>query len=244
MTCWRHYTARLGGTMKEQNFSDLSYTLLSGDPARNGASARLHDETFVFWKDFWTSLFRSVGSSQQVNPDDFRRQNYLSVFTAGEKVVALHTYTLFDLAYRSERDHSYFTRYYSESALAAIQAAGVRKAMTMEYFSVAPEWRSKQIGVSFASIVAGVGVRLAQSLGVDAILSVARTDIGVDRIGKAFGAEAVGTLSAHNTPVELLAFYKQRLHPHADPTISRWVEHFWNARRNEVIADRSLPMAA
>jgi len=212
--------------MDGTRLAQLRYFLLGSE------HSDVRDSAYRFWKSFWTDVYRAVGNDEGPHDDDFHRQTYLSVITENDEVVALHTYTIFDLASEADRNHSYFRRYYSTDAIDALRRSGVKRAMTMEYFSVNRDWRSKHVGMSFASVVAGLGVRLAQNIGVDAIVSAARTDVGADRIGKAFGAETVATTQVNGVNTELLVFHRDAMHAHADATIEQWVQHFWDRREH------------
>jgi hypothetical protein len=223
----------------DERLSRLEYRLLTGRGSDATPSPVL-EEAFRFWSAFWKDVYRSVGATSGPDPEDFRRQSYWSVLTDGAAVVALHGYTRFDLDQRADREHRYFRRYWSPETVAALRGLGVRHVMTMEYFSVSPEWRSKRLGMSLASVVAGLGVELARELGVDGIVSAARVDTGADRIGKAFGAETVATLPVNGVATELLLFSRERWHAHEDPAIRRWVRRLWQSRQEEV----PLPRAA
>lgn len=215
--------------MDAKKLASLQYHLLPGGTA---GDMTLRHLAFQFWAAFWNEVYRSVGAARGPDPRDFDRQSWVSLFLEDGKVVALHAYTAFDLSREEDREHRYFQKYFSPAAMEELSRRGVRRVLTMEYFSVTPEWRSKRVGLSFASVVAGLGVELAQSLGVDGIVSAARTDTGADRIGKAFGAERLATTKVSGVDTELLLFARAEWHPHADPEVSRWVRYFWERRQD------------
>lgn len=210
------------------DFERLSFHLLHGKP-EDAEQAALNDRVYRFWKTFWNGVYRSVGGSNEVVADDFVRQDYISTYLDGDDVVALHAYTFLDVRFLAQREHSYFTQNFTEAGLRAVQKLGLQKIMTMEYFSVAPQWRSRELGMSLASIVCGVGMRFAQSLGVDGVVGSARADVGVDKIGKAFGAETVHRITAHNRPTDLMIVPCGNMREHPNPEITRWVRYFYNS---------------
>jgi hypothetical protein len=224
--------------MGTSSLESLEYRVVSGKPSPETDPA-LHDAVYTFWKQFWSEVYRSVGESGDLSPDDFARQDRIAVFLHEGKVVALHAYTLFDLRFRAQRECSYFARHFADVALRKLEQLGARRVMSMEYIAVSPEWRSKQLGVSLASVIVGLGLRLAETLGVDASISSARMDVGADKICDAFGSTTLAKITAHQRPTALVAFLQGRWHEHGDPEVRRWVSYFWERRRD--VASPAVP---
>lgn len=221
----------------------LTYHLLPGNPGLDFPRADLHDQVYAFWKRFWVAQLEANGTRTKPHPDDFLRQDRVGVLVRGDEIVALHAHTFFDLRRLSAREHSYFSRYYTEKFFTELKERGAHRVMTIENFSLLPAWRSREVGVSLAAVMAGLGLEIAREADVDAAIAVARCDIGVDKIGKDQGAIALDTgLTFHNTPCELVAFFRDKMHPHADENVRKLVAHFW---KNRVVttAPEAAPLA-
>lgn len=212
----------------------LSYVVLRGKP--QGTEKGWHDRAYLFWKRFWTQVLRENGTTETVRADEFLRQDRVTCLAFGDRIVAMHAYTFFDLRYLATRDHAYFKRY-TEKFFRELERRGVSRVMTMEFFSVEPEWRGSRVGVSLASVLAGLGLKIAREEGVQATISIARTDIGAAKIGHEYGAVSLDTgVNVFNTPCDLVAFFPELIHDHADPVVNDLVSHFWRERVDLTLA--------
>lgn len=222
----------------------LSYVILPGRPPLDFAHRQWHDRAFRFWKTFWTEILKENRTAEHVRVADFFRQDCVTLLVHDEEVIAMHTYTFFDLTLAGTKEHEYFERY-SQKFLQDLRRRRVSRVMTMEFFSVARQWRGSQVGVSLASVLAGLGLRIAKEAGVDATISVARADIGAAKIGHDFGAVSLDTkVMVYNTPCDLVAFLPEKLHPHPDPVVNDLVDHFWRVRLDLISASAARPKAA
>ena len=208
----------------------LQHWLIPAKPRVGSPTVALCNKSYLFWKDFWLRIFQENGTNDTPNPDEFFRQDWLSVITRGKRgtVIALHTYTLFNLEQIAAREHSYVTGHFTQRYMDELQARGCRSAMTMEYFAVASEWRSGQLGVPLASVLLGLGLNVARSLEIDVIMGIARTDVGVDKMTHKFGAITVDKgLQLHNTPCDLVAFFRENFQEHRDPQVREFTSTLW-----------------
>jgi hypothetical protein len=210
----------------------LEYHLVPGNLGiADPSNADLYNRAFAFWKGFWSEVFRTNGTSDQPNPDDFLRQHYLGIFEHRGQPVAMHAHSIFDLRQLAAREHSYLSGYFTEGFFEALVSRGASRVLSTESYSVAPEWRAPKLGVSLAAVMVGLGLKLAQSEGVDASIAVARSDNGGAQMGRSQGWITLDSgLRAHNTPVELMACFPDLMHPHSDDRVAKLVEYFWKKR--------------
>lgn len=225
--------------MNDIKARSLRYSQLPGTPYPGFALGGLHDRTFQFWMDFWTQLFRSNGSSALPNPDDFLRQEAIGVLEHDGEIVGLHGHGYFDLSLAAPRKSSYFARYFGEAFYETLRRRGAERVLSMETYALRPEWRQQALGVSLASVMIGLSLRVAEAWRVDASVGIARIDIGVHRFVQAQGGVFAGPeVQVYNTPCRPVAIFAADVRPHPKAAVNSLVERFW---RNRV--DALPPMA-
>jgi hypothetical protein len=233
--------------MKNLLARSLRYFQIPGSPFLGFSEKDLHDRAYQFWTDFWKGVLQANGTDKKPNPDDFLRQHVVGVIEHRGAVVALHAHSFFDLSHLGPREHSYFSRFYTKEYLEALAAQNVHRVMSMEMYSVLPKWRSPQLGVSLASVMIALGIKLAQSWNVDAAIGVARVDAGVDKLVQEQGAVVLGPeIQIYNTPCKQIAFFPPAMRAHHKPEVSELVDHFWKNRTDvtQPFADVGLKKAA
>jgi len=217
--------------MKTLLSRSLSYHLLPGKPYPGFQDGALHDRAFQFWHRFWTKVLSDNGTDLKPNPDEFLRQDVIGVLEHRGETVALHAHSYFDLGAAGPKEHSYFRRFYTEAYLSALRDRGAEQVLSMEMYSVLPEWRTPSVGVSLAAVMIGLGVKLAQAWNLDASIGVARVDAGVDRLVQEQGAVVLGEdVQLFNTPCKQIAFFREAMRPHPREKVAELVNHFWNQR--------------
>jgi len=227
--------------MKSMLERSLKLFLLPGKPPPDFSHQRLHDNAFRFWRETWTKTFREMGAPDP-NPDHFLRQDIIAVLAKGEEVAGVHLYTFFDLTLQSHREHSYFTHHCSPKVLEALSARGVRYVMSLEYLAVHPDWRSSLTGVSLSAVLVENGVRLAFSLGADAVLGVARVDRGIDRVATDIGAHVLDTKpTLYNEEFAVVGFFPNETHPYPKENEHRLADKLWADRVDEAALSPKKP---
>jgi len=209
----------------------LQYYLLPGRPPVGFSHQALYDEAYRFWKRFWTEVLQKNGSAEQLNGDDFRRQDCFAVLVHSGKIVALMGYTFFDLASAADREHSYFRHFYTPKAIGELESLGIRRVMTVEFFSVDPEWRAGRLGVSLGAVMGELALRFAVSQDVDAALGVVRSDNGVAYLARQLGGVMLDQdVRIYETPCDLAAFLPARIRRFPSAQINRLTDQFWGNR--------------
>jgi hypothetical protein len=215
----------------------FSYTLLAGNPHESSRGLELHNRAFLYWKKFWTDVFKEI-SGERVQPDDFFRQSLVCVLSLGDEIVALHLYTFFSLESSAALEHSYFKSNYKPESITRMRAAGIRTVMSMEYLTLNENFRHARTGLPLASVVIGLGYQVMSESGVDAMIAPCRRDLKVDRKAAEFGAEPISEEFIHHAvPVILMMTARQRLKLHPDPAVNAGVELLWKKKMDLVAAD-------
>jgi|GEM_PF-6909283 len=218
--------------MDSNNLSGrLKYYLIPGRPKVGSPALEVHNVAFEFWMQFWTAVFKKNGVVEKPNADDFLRQDLISVIMHDNKVAALHFYSYFDLALTASKSHSYFISSYTEKAMTEMRLQNVRHAMSMEYFSVAPEWQKKSHGVSLAVAMLSLGVRIFTRSQADMLLGVSRVDVGVAKLSYEIGGLPLDqNIQLHGTPCDLVGCPKGHERLPNGPQENRLADELWSKR--------------
>lgn len=209
----------------------LNYYETIGNPTRLAGHEGFHDRVYAFWKSFWISVLKQNETSHTPNPDNFYRQDYIGVFMHGDRIIAMHSHSFFDLRFLASREHSYFTDFFTHEYLASLVANGVHRVISMEMYSVDPEWRSSKLGVSLAAVMMGLGLKLAAESQVDGAVGIARMDLGVDRLVEKQGAVPLGSeRMIYNTLCRQIFFHSKAIRPHPDEKVRSLTDFFWSNR--------------
>lgn len=193
----------------------------------------LQHQVYAFWKALWRETFAKVGRAEDLNPDDFFRQDLITALVAGDKIVACHLYTHFDLEFQPAREHSYFGGINPET-LNRLVREGYPRVMSMEYMSVHPDWRKSKTGVPFGEVLLALGMRLLPFTSCDAALGTGRVDIRVDQSGLPQGFVAYqDPIEKYNYQCRLMVCPYGASRPHPDPEINGLVQRLWSQRVDE-----------
>lgn len=209
----------------------LRYTIFPGHVDSQSPFVDLHNRTFKYWKDFWSDVFRELGS-QALQVDAFKRQSVITVITNEDEICGLHTYSFYNLGLDAHLEHSYMKSSYTDNFLKKVKAKNV---MTMEHFTVDEKWRTKNIGVSLAHTLMGLGLEIAKFYNCEAVITSARVDIGAAKICASFGAKTIETKEMHNVPVDLMVWYRDTMRESDKPDVKNLIEHFWKNRESSAM---------
>lgn len=183
--------------------NSLHYFIFPGRPKVGSPAIEIHNLAFDFWMKSWTEVFQQNGVADKPNPDEFLRQDLISALVLGDKVIALHAYSFFDLTLNAARSHSYFSSF-TPKAMENIARQGSRHVMTMGHFSVAPDFRKRAQGVSVAYTLLCLSTRIFTRSQADMWLTTARADNGAANMAYKMGCLQLDTgVMMHGTPCDL-----------------------------------------
>lgn len=211
-------------------WEDLQYHILPGrhEPYLL-ASTTLMDQSFVFWQNAWNKILEDNKTTSKINDDDFLRQAYIAVFTYQDEIIGMHCYSKFDLLRQATRQHSYFKKFYPPQFWQILDCRKTRHILTMEYLTIAPAWRGKRLGPPLGLVMASLGCKIALDVGTDAILSVARSDVGATSYMEQMGGTVlIGNLDIYNTPCDIMAIYQEATTIPTTSGISEAVAYYWD----------------
>lgn len=225
------------GANAKVGFKRLQYVLLPARCPPGSAWLELHDAAFRFWRDFWSGVFAEISPGEAVNVNDFHRQNAIAVFLDGDRVAALHLYSLWNLSSQSALAQPYIASNYRASDLDRLRQRGVRSALAMEYLTVDPAYRKGATGLPMSSLVIGVGYEATKAIACDAMIAPCRMDVKVHQRVAEFGAVPISEpFVSHGVQAINMVAPVALLRGHSDPSVAAAVADCWS-RRQDLGAD-------
>jgi hypothetical protein len=211
--------------------AQLQYTVLGSRLKPEDPSTALHNQAFEFWRGFWDEVYLSVGSAEKTNPDQFRRLDALSVISNRGRIIALHGYTFFNLDQQCDRHHSFFAGSFTPKAMRAMDDLGMRYVMTMEYFSVAPEWRKRSHDVAMGLVLLSLSQKFFLETEAEMWIGAPRADIGVAKLCYSMGATALDQgLMLHGAKTDLIGVPRHDAKWVGSEADKALVESLWEKR--------------
>lgn len=214
--------------------SDLDYHLLPGEAPSEPTAAELHGQACEFWQTFWSAeLAAHQAFTLPLDREDLLRQNFITVLTQRSSVVGLHAYSLWNSENEPLASHAYFRKYFPPAAIDRLSALGMQRLMSMEYWSVAFDWRPARTRISLGVILALLGLRLAIERGVDAVVTAVRADRGGANVAFDTGARPLHeSIRVFSRPTELVYWTPDSIRPSKHLLENAWAETLWTQRMN------------
>ncbi|MBV2169419.1 MAG: hypothetical protein KUL82_12000 [Bdellovibrio sp.] len=215
---------------------ELSYRLIDMTSHRTDEEVRLVNTCFQHWYDIFSKDVEARGAT--LNEDEFHRARVLAVLQSEDAVVGFHLYSIFDLRELPSKRHSYL-KGIPESAKSVIDERGSRSLMAMEYLTVCPDYRAEMIaGARAAELIVRLGLKVLNSLGLDAAIGVARVDRKVNSLADSIGCEEIMLMEKYNNKCSLM-YFDRRIHvAKGNPFVMNMVETLWNQRNQGSRQDR------
>lgn len=215
----------------DDRLSDLEYIIIPGRLHKQPELESVHDLAFTYWKSFWESVFIENGCPGDLNEDCFLRQNMICLLKSKNEIAGMHLYSFYNLKSPACQNHSYIKGSFNDYYLQTLNANGVKYAMSIEYLTVNPKWRKKDLGLSLANILLGLSGYVLKSIDYDACIAPSRADVGVTRMVCEMGGQViVPEIEMHKTVCDLVAIYNSDVRPHPDEPVNEWIKTFWRNR--------------
>lgn len=209
--------------------NDFSYVILPGRMVTAGYED-LYDNLYSCWKRGWEETFKEDGLDYKAHPNNFIRHNYVVGIFNHLEVVGFHAYSLFNLKSLAHMDHSYFDPF-RRTSLRQLQSVSSAPVFTMEYLYVAPKWRKTLSGISYASILIQLGLRIFSMTEADCALGVGRNNRSVSRYAYDKGAVILeGGIPLFGGTVDLFYFPKSGIKNNLTEEERQLEEKLWDNR--------------
>lgn len=167
-------------TMK--SLEGLRFVMVPTKITSETSSQTIHDHNAVydFWVKHWEKAFGQAGAPEKGWQDHFLRQDFASGLFVGDRCVACHLYTFYDLRSHASLGGEYM-HYISEIALAKMKSLNYRSVISMEYLGVDEEFRINSSGYSMTEIIGMMGLLTIEALGADGGMGM---PISSNKVGK------------------------------------------------------------
>lgn len=232
---------------KAEKIFETEYHILPGNPGPGFQKIELYHRAYMMWKEFWEQVYGDAGAADCFKPDDFLRQDFIPVLTYKNEIVAMHLYTLFNTTNYAVRDHRYFA-FYPENFFSYLSDKQSPYAMSIEYLTVAPGWRKRNVGFSIGESLIGCSLNYLEPTNAQVAIAPARTDNKVHTMCYNFGFDCFEAgITKRNFSVDLVAGFKEKVQKNPSEKINQLIEHMWAHRQDHtgrIDQNKSLKVAA
>lgn len=197
----------------------------------NPETVKLSNEVYRLWRAVYSDVLGKVG--EPLNADDFHRNDVVVCLTDNGKVFGFHLYSVFDLRSEALCDHHYM-KAFDALTLQKFRDRGIRTIMSMEYLTVAPEYRSRSSGMNWSEIIIALGSQLMQESPWDCWVGTARKDLRVRQRAEKSGTTYFGSVMKMNYECEVLMTQKGEVSPLPDPEMRSLVDRLWAEKRSYI----------
>ncbi|WP_413558619.1 hypothetical protein [Bdellovibrio sp. HCB209] len=195
-------------------------------------TVQLSNDVYQLWKNVYTEVLGKVG--EPLNADDFHRCDVIVALTDDNKVFGFHLYSSFDLRSDALRDHHYM-KAFDEAIIQKFQSRGINTMMSMEYLTVAPEYRSRSSDVNWSELIIALGSKVMEAGPWDCLVGTARRDLNVRRKAAHSGANYFGSVIKMNYECEILMTKRGEVEQFADPKKADLLEKMWAEKKNHTM---------
>ncbi len=208
---------------------NLCYVILNGRHPIYGQEYR-YDQLYLLWKSGWEETFREDKIEYKSNANNFIRNDFVVGIFNDQNPIGFHAYSIFNLNSIAHSRHPYFDPFKSK-AEERLRNLNVKSAFTMEYLFVHPEWRKTTSGMSLASILIQLGLRIFEQSSADVALGVGRNNRSVSRYAYEKGAVSLEqNIAMHGNTVDLFYFPKNELRNNLSDQEQDLAEKLWTDR--------------
>lgn len=205
----------------------FNYTVVSLQEICDTQLALVND-IYKIWKQTFGRVLERAGVALDIG--DFFRCHNAGVLTYQDEVVAFNLFTNFNFQLEAHRDHPYFKGLDPSVIDAVIAKSG--KVMTMEYFTVAPQWRKQNREIHWGEILAGLGLNYMDNSAVELGVGTPRKDLKVDQMCARLGATIHGYVNKMNYECAMVVFEKKETRDFENPLTRHWVNRLWKKYEN------------
>lgn len=182
----------------------------------------LMNRIYENWKEVFAEVLQCAGGA--LDPDDFFRSDFVLAISDKENIVALGTLTFFDLRLESTLDHHYLRALNPETPDRLLEK-NIHCLLSLEYLTVHPAWRKKEVSVLWAEILMGVALKIMDESPADALIGTPRIDLKVTDICRNLEAREIQqAIQKMNYPCAVVLFEKKAARTFKNPETQRYVQ--------------------
>ena len=211
---------------------ELKYYMIDMTSHHSEAEVNIINRCYDHWFEAFQADLQSRGMN--LNKSEFHRARVLAVLECDGHIAGFHLYSVFDLRELPSQNHVYI-----EGLPAAtkqeISNRGSRSLMAMEYLTVTPDFRSIDVsaGIKSAELLIRLGLKVMESLGLDAAIGVARIDRKVNSLADRIGCEEVSLMEKYNNKCSLMYFDRRHHRVVGALHVLRFVDELWKNKNTD-----------
>lgn len=208
----------------------LAYYILPGTYKKNDYYLKMHNQLYSFWFASWSKVFSGLCHPTEVKNSEFRRQSFVgALVNDSQEVIGITLHTLFNLESLADCNHHYFTNNYSDQFLNELKRRQLTKVISIEYLTVAENYRKGELGFSVAKYLVSLAHRLQVLLMTEVSISSCRKDLKIDKLEMQFGGKPLTPPgSIHGVETQNLITYSSDLVE--PPTLTPHIDVIWTKR--------------
>ncbi len=217
---------------------ELKYRTIDMTSHHSEDEVKIINQCFEYWAQAFQQDLQTRGV--ELNRSEFHRAKILAILKCDNRIAGFHLYSVFDLREAPSLSHAYLAGYPEETKNYLLQK-GSKSLMAMEYLTVTPDFRSKQFdGVRAAEVLIRLGLRVLESLSLDAAVGVARVDRKVNAMGVSIGFEEVSNMEKYNNKCSLM-YFDRHIHREIPSVQQNMIMRLWENRHE---ANKKTKVAA
>lgn len=213
--------------------NDFQYKILSKYSLSDSEDRSDYEQAYRFWGNTWREIFASVGSPEAFLVDDFYRPDIIPVLKYKNQIVGLICSTIFNTQNPCVFDMRYFS-IFNPTALSWVFERQPKSIMSMEFLTVAPEFRKNEMGFSLAEVLILLSFIYLNEQQIDMAVGVAVKVAGVDKLATNLSAHVIGyDVKRGNLVCNLLGQVKEgvSLH-HPNKELDLFAQNLWSRRNH------------
>jgi hypothetical protein len=207
---------------------ECRYVVLDQRKSLSPSQIQVQTEFFSFWSSYWNGVLQSVGVTETMDPGEFYSQHKITALLHESEIVAMHVMCCYE---RAEFESSPYFKHFDPAFLTALKKFNVQRLLTLQYLTFNPEWKKAKVKplVVLPMTIVSLSMLHKELEGADAVVSVARRDVGIaNALVKMNFQEILTSGIYNNTPVSYQLSYEPRTYPH--PDAEALTEYYWKAR--------------
>ncbi|WP_108917967.1 hypothetical protein [Methylosinus sporium] len=191
---------------------------------------RDYNSAYATWRTVWLETFRELEGAERLYSDEFCRQNEILCIFRERECLAMGLMRWTNLELQSARDDSQLGAW-PVDALENVASHGSRIIIASR-LTLHPLARGGALGLPMMDVIIGLMIRRMLESGAHAMLGAPRTDRGVHRACyRLGGTPLVPGVIRHNAPIDLIAFFPQKVTEGEEP-VAGAVRYLWDFKRH------------
>lgn len=189
--------------------------VLSSEVFLTSGSLALYERCFSLWKEVWLPTLKELDGIQTLYSDGFTRQDFICALEVQGQLVGLCCFKRMNLKLVTHREDSWFAPW--PQPILRELAAEYANALVPSWLTVSADFRRSAgyQGINVALILSELIGLNCLELNMDIAFGTPRKDRSVNRLVSQAGAQCLlSDVIHHGVPVDLVAFYPEKLRDH------------------------------